>query len=138
MELDAEGRVLAMGEGHHLAVGAARGDVERALLVDMDDERVIAARLEGRRQPGEETGAVMLDLGGAAMHRGPGMDDAPAKGLADALVPEADAEDRQLAGEAAHNVDGDPGLGGRAGAFTSSSDKASLRTTLVGAPSSSK
>ena len=50
------------------------------------------------------------------MHDVPGADDASAEGLADALVAQADAEDRDLAGEAFDGGQRDARFVGRAGA----------------------
>src|SRR4051812_7380240 len=105
MELQAEGWMAAMGECHDLAVLAARRDVERLLAVEFDDQGMVAPRLDRLAQAGEQAGAVMQDARGAAMHRGAGMDHAAAEGFADALVAEADAKDRQLAGQAPHQVE---------------------------------
>src|SRR5580700_7662060 len=110
MELHAESRVPAMGERHDLAVSAPGGDLKRAVLVEFDDQRVIATGLEGTRQAGEKAATLVLDGGGAAMHRRPGVHCLSAEGFADALMAQAYAEDRQFAGEEADKFERGAGI----------------------------
>src|SRR5205814_7016064 len=58
-----------------------------------DDERVVARRLERVREAGEQTTPVVADAGRLAVHRTPGAHDAGTVRGADALVPQAYAED---------------------------------------------
>src|SRR3954453_13993128 len=62
VELHAERRQLVVTHGHHDAA-AAGGDVQAVRQVGIGDERVIAADGQRARQPGEQPGAVVLDLG---------------------------------------------------------------------------
>lgn len=55
-----------------------------------------------------------MDRAGLAVHHLAGANHITAKGLTDGLVAQADAEDRQLAGEVQDGLDGDPGLARRA------------------------
>ena len=52
----------------------------------------------------------MIDLRGLAVHEPLGVHDAAAEHLADALMPEADPEDRDLARKGADQLIGDPGI----------------------------
>src|SRR4051812_41206370 len=115
VELDAEGRQLAMAHGHQHAA-AARGGLELAGQVLVDHEAVVAGHLERVRKPVEQPFAVVLDLRRLAVHRHV-PHDAPAERLPERLVAEADAK-RRHAGlrEATHGLDRDPGLVRRAGA----------------------
>src|ERR1700674_1075931 len=61
---------------------------------------MIACRAEGVRHGAENTVPSVLYVGGLAVHHLFGMDDLAAEALADALVTEAYAEDRDLTGEA--------------------------------------
>lgn len=62
----------------------------------------------------------MVDRGNLAMHEVPGMNDPAAKGFADRLMTEADAEQRYLSGILADRRQRDAGLrrGARAGEIT--------------------
>ena len=80
----------------------------------VDDERVVAPDGQRARQAREDRPAVVLDRRRLAVHRLVA-DDAPAEGLGERLVAEADAERRHAGlGEAAHDLERDPGLVGRA------------------------
>ena len=149
MELQAECRVLAVLQCHDLALRAPGIDAQRPVLADVDDQGMISPRLERRGQPSKQARTVMLDPGGTAMHGSAGVDGPPAERLADALMPEADAEKRETARIALDEVERDAGLARRAGTgrqtiaetpFSTSASAAiaSLRTTRVTAPSSSK
>ena len=70
----------------------------------------------GDGDAGEDGPAVVLDVAGFAVHQLRRADDVAAKGRADGLMAEADAEDRHLAGHVADEVDGDAGFLRRAGA----------------------
>ncbi len=65
----------------------------------VDDQGMIAHHGEGAGQAGEYALPPVVDLGGLTVHDVPGADDVSAEGLADALVAQADAQDRDLAGE---------------------------------------
>ncbi len=65
---------------------------------------------EGVGEPGEDALAVVMDLRGLAVHQMRGRHDAAAVGLADALVPEADTEERDLPGERVDGVQADPAI----------------------------
>ena len=86
----------------------------RGQRLALDRERVIADHREALRQRGVDAAAVVAQHIGLAVHQAPRADDLAAERRADRLVAEADAEDRQLAGELADRVDADAGLGRRA------------------------
>src|SRR5689334_15040024 len=103
MELYPFHRQRLVPEPHDLvarAVGALRPGrrleaVGEALR--LHDQRVIARRRERRRQLPEHALAAMVDLRGLAMHDLARAHHLAAESLADALVAQADAEDRELA-----------------------------------------
>src|SRR5438132_1226036 len=79
-------------------------------------ERVIAHAGEGARDPGEQLVPFVHDGAGLAMHQPPGPAYPCAERLADRLVPEAHAQDRELPGQRFHEGHEDPGIGRRTGA----------------------
>src|SRR4051794_26107555 len=106
MELDAVDRQLAVADGHHVALGAARRDLE--LLRDRGcSERVVAAGLEALGQALEEPAAVVLDLTRLAVDEPLRLADLAAEGLDDHLVAEADAERRHARAEPPDELDRD-------------------------------
>src|ERR1035437_1304286 len=118
MELHALERELPVAHPHDLAVFALGGDFQAVGQAGaLDRERVIAGREERRRQPGKDALRCVADVGGLAVHHAARMHDTPAERLADRLVPQAHAEDGQLAGERAHEGHRDAGFvwGARAG-----------------------
>ena len=82
--------------------------------IGRDDERVVACSGEGAGHAGEQPEAVVLDLRRLAVDGFDVSDDAHAEAVADALVPQADAQDGHDAGEGLDDVRGDAGLVGRA------------------------
>jgi hypothetical protein len=78
------------------------------------DEGVVAGCRERRRQTREHAASIMLNRRGLAMHHAAGALDTPAEHLADGLVTEADAEDRNPAGETFDQRLGNTGLRRRA------------------------
>jgi hypothetical protein len=62
----------------------------------------------------ENADILVADVGSLAVHQSCGMNDFSAKGLPDALVAQADTEDRQLAGKAPDQRHRNAGLVGRA------------------------
>src|SRR5260221_5048507 len=112
MELNAVDRAVGMLQSHDNAVRGLCGDRQavgpaRAI----DDEGVIARRLERVGQAGEEPGATMADGAELAMHGLRRANDVAAEDLADRLMAETDAEDRKIAG-AADEVEADAGAVG--------------------------
>ena len=104
MELDALDRVLAVAEAHDRAVVGRSAVISRQSGSDdaLDDERVVAdgderAAAGRRRRPGRRGGSRLV-LPCISIGR---VDDRPAVGVADALVPEADAEQSGSSGRTA-------------------------------------
>ena len=86
---------LAVAEAHDQPVVGLGGDLEHVgQRVALDDQRVVAGRLERVGQTGEDADAVVADEGGLAVHHLRGADDLAPEHLADALEAEADAEHR--------------------------------------------
>ena len=75
------------------SVSAVTSSVVRQ-AVALDDQRVIARRLERAVDAAEHACAAVADLGELAVHRQRRAHDLAAEGLADRLMAEADAEDR--------------------------------------------
>src|SRR5690606_34010367 len=122
MELHTFDRQAAVAHAHDL-LDAAIGifgpcsdfeAVGQAFL--LDHQRVVASGIEGVRQAAEHTLPAMVDGGYLAVHDAPGANDPATEGGADGLVAEADAEQRNAAGEVFYRGDGNTRLIGRAGA----------------------
>src|SRR5215475_6947078 len=95
VELDAMHRKPPMREAHHEAIRrfGRDGKVGRQ-AVAFHYQRMIARGMEGPVDPTEDAGAVVSHLRHLAVHRHGRPHHLAAKGLADRLVAEADAEDR--------------------------------------------
>src|SRR4029434_10339554 len=103
MELNALDGELTMANTHDLAVLAFGGDIQaRGQRRSLDRERMISRRGQRVGQPGKRACTAVRDRGELAVHHALRTHDAPTERLADRLVPEADAEDRDLACEALH------------------------------------
>ena len=116
--------------------------------VALDHQRMVARRLERAVDAAEDAVALVADLGELAVHRQRRAHDLAAEGLADRLVAEADAEDRDRSARpvsirsrqmpASFGVQG-PGestIASGSAASTSSTAILSLRCTATSAPSS--
>src|SRR5204863_5469772 len=111
VELLAGHRMAHVLDGHELPVIRGRGDAEVGGQTRAgDDERVVARRQEGGWESREQATAVVLDPRRLTVHRSPGADDAGAVRRADALMTQADAQDRDRRPEPPHHVGGDPGV----------------------------
>ena len=132
MELHADSRLVPMDDGHDLAV-LARGRYPKDIreTVRSDHERVVARHVEWRRHAGEYAGAVVGHARDFPVHGAAGAHDAGAVRGADALVTEADAEDRDRGAKAADDIGRDPGLGGRAGAGRQDDVRGGRRRDLI-------
>jgi len=71
--------------------------VRQALL--FDHQGVVTGSPIGVVQAAEDAAVLVMDGGGLAVHHLAGMHDAPAKGLADGLMSQADTQDGDPAGE---------------------------------------
>src|SRR5690554_4699688 len=135
------GAVVVAGPGSHFqAVG-------QSVLVD--HQAVVTGGLQGIVQAPEHSHVVVVHRRHLAMHHLAGPDDVAAVHLADGLVAQADAQDRQFAGEVANGVHGDARLirGARARGnhqpfglqgLICSMVISSLRYTCTSAPSSAR
>ena len=94
MELDTDRGQLAVAHGHHLAVLGERRRFEH-VRQSRGGERVVAAGLEGIREPLEEPAPVVADRARLAVHELAGVADFAAADLDERLVAEADAERRR-------------------------------------------
>src|SRR6201982_1728366 len=84
-----------MRKPHHQPVLGLRGHVEIARqALALDHERMVARRIERRIDAAKYAAAAMLDLRQLAVNRDRRAHDFAAEGLADRLMPEADAKDR--------------------------------------------
>ena len=143
-------RELAVANAHDLAVlRPGRHFQSGRQRFALDGERVVARGGEGAGQAAEDARVGVMHRGSLAMHELAGMHDPAAEGGADRLVAEADAEQRQLAGEGLDRRHRDAGLGRRAGsgeitirsgfrAAIPSTVISSLRKTRTSSPSSPK
>ncbi len=77
---------------------------------------MIAGRLERRVDAAENSAAAMADLGQLAVHRYRRPHYLAAEGVANRLMAQADAEDRDFGGNRRDQIETDAGLLGRAGA----------------------
>src|SRR5207342_3014372 len=106
MELHALDLEAHVANSHDLAVLGPRGHLElRRAARALDRERMVARRIIGRGQPREDTLARVVDARDLAVHQGLRVHDLAAVGLADRLVAEADAEERQASREAPDHVE---------------------------------
>ncbi len=114
--LDAFDRERLVAQAHDLPVVRHGADLEavreRGLV---DGQGVVAHRLEVLGEALEEAAAVVVDAAGLAVHQALGGNDASAESLRDGLVPEADAEEGDLAGERRDRGEGHAGGIGVAG-----------------------
>ena len=105
---------------HYLAVGGLGGNLEAVgKSCPLHGERMVAHRLEALREPLEDALPVVAYAARLAVHQRLRADDAPAERLRDRLMPEADAEDRNLPRERLNRGERDAGGVGiaRAGGY---------------------
>ena len=133
MELDAVDRKFAMAQAHDFLLLGPRGDFEnRGKCLPLHEERMVARGLEGRRQPGEDSGAVVMDRRGLSVHEPIRAHDVTAVHVADTLVAEAHAEQRDRRSEAADDFARDARLVRRAGAGRNADARGLHRRDFVG------
>src|SRR5580692_11502279 len=97
MELHAPDRKPDVPQGHHNAVRGPRDFPQLRRQRLADDERMIADRAESAGHPREQFVAIVQNFGGASMHWLGRLDYTAAKVLSDALVSQADADQREIA-----------------------------------------
>src|SRR3984893_19125074 len=99
MELHAFDRIALVPETHHLALGRARAYFETVRhRACFDQQRMVAHRLERILESLENGLAVMDYRRGLAMHQAPRASHRRAESLADALMAQAYAQNRDLPG----------------------------------------
>src|SRR5690348_9942907 len=110
MELDALDRKPFVPQSHdHAALGLG-GDFETTgKAFALDDQRVVARAGERILEAPVDAAAVVADRRGLAVHQTLRADHAAAENLADRLVTEADAENRNAAGKARDRFASDAG-----------------------------
>ena len=121
MELHAEQREPLVADAHDLAAAVRRvapgADLELVgKRVGLDHQAVVAGGGERVFQAFVQVAVVVVDLVGLAVHQPAGADDLRPERLADRLVPQAHAQQRNLPGKALDARHGNAGLVGRAGA----------------------
>ncbi len=116
MELHADGGILPVTQAHHLAFRRASAHFQAVRQRLGDDERMVASGRQRRRQSAEDALPVVDHRRHFAVHQSPGPHHPPAKGLADGLMPQADAQNRQAGSKALDQGQRDAGVVGRAGA----------------------
>ena len=113
MELHAFDRHGRVANAHQLVAIGPGGYFELCRKrVALQRERVVARRRERVRQAVVNALAVVVDRAGLAVHEAFRANDRPAERLPDALMTEADAEDRDGAGEAVYELDTHAGFVG--------------------------
>ena len=115
VELHALDGVLPMSDTHHLAGVRLGGDLQAVRhRLALDDQRVVATRLERAGQAGEDPLAVVVDHGGLAVHQPAGAHHLAPERFADGLVAQAHAQDRDAPGEVPDHLHREAGFLGRA------------------------
>ena len=118
MELDTEQWSHVMLDCHRYSVVCSSRNREFCRKTRfLDDQGVVPADTQRGGQAFEEIRAGMLDQRRSAMHRFGSPDDFSAQGRGDRLMPETDAEHRNRIAQLANQLDRDPRLSGRAGAW---------------------
>src|SRR5277367_4279576 len=116
MKLHALNRIFLMTKPHNRAIRRTRRDFKRtrqALLGH--DQRMVARACHWIPQAVEDRLAVVLYFARLAMHQLPRANNIAAKRSANRLMPKADAKNRHLASESAHDVDRDARIVRRTG-----------------------
>ena len=119
MELDAPMRPFPVREAHHRPVGRPRAALDDVGERVVDPQRVVTDRSEALRDPGEQRRLVVEHRADPPVDRPGRPDDRAAVDVREALVSEADTEDRQVGGRQRVRTDpevprslGRPGAGG--------------------------
>ena len=101
MELHSLHRELAMAQRHNFAIVAFGRDLERRRKgTSLDDQRVVSAGFERRRQIRKKRASVMPDHGCFSMHEAGSADHLSAIRFGDALMSKANAQDGNFGAEA--------------------------------------
>ena len=117
VELHALDGQRLVADAHDFAVVGPRGDVEAVgQRLALDGQRMVTGAGQRVGQALEDADILVVHRRNLTVHQLLGMHDPAAEGLADRLVAEADAEQRNLAGEFADRRPRNAGLGRGAGA----------------------
>lgn len=105
VELNAPGRMLTVFDPHDLTAVGPGDDLEifrdrRAL----DDQRMIAGRLKRIFNPLKKRVLGMVDHGSLTMHDPAGPDNVASENMAEALMSQANTEDRKFPAESPDDV----------------------------------
>jgi hypothetical protein len=115
VKLHALDRERPVPHTHDLAILRLGGDREACRnRLALDDQRVVARRSETIRDFREHALAIVADARDLAVHHVLRPHHFAAERLADRLVAQAHAQDRDLPGQAPEQLEGDSGLGRRA------------------------
>src|SRR5215469_7826559 len=115
VKLHAVHRQLSMRKPHHQAVLGFGSEMKIARhALALDHQGMIARRFERRVDAAKHAGAAMLDVRQLAVNRDRRAHDLAAERLADRLMPQTDAEDRNALARGRDERKADAGLVGRA------------------------
>lgn len=116
VKLDAPDGEFFVGEPHDLALFSLGGNFETIRQArTLDKKRVVARGLHRIGQAFENIGVAVLHGAGLAMHETISANDLASEVLPNALMPEADAEERLLSGKGLDHGEADACLVGRTG-----------------------
>ncbi len=116
MELHAIDGLGFVSDSHDETIVALGADLEiNGSAFAIDDQRMVARRLERPVQAAEKPLGVVADARHFPVHRVGRPHHVAPESLADRLMAEADAEDRRRAARGAHEVEADAGFVRRAG-----------------------
>ena len=111
MELDAFERIALVAHSHDLILIGPGDDLELVRQrAGLDHQAVISRRLERVGKAAIDPPAVVMDPRRLAVHDPAGSDDLGAQGMSDALMAQADAQERDPGREPRDDVVRDPGL----------------------------
>jgi len=112
VELHAVQGPSLVADAHDLPFRGPRGHFEVGVCPRFffDDQRVVTRRVERIAEAGEDASAIVVDRRNFPVHDPGVADDLAAEGMADALMPEADAEDRYRRREFLKYIVGNPGF----------------------------
>src|ERR1700687_5133235 len=112
MKLHAFDREFLVSEAHDFVFGGARADFQNGReRIGIDDQRMIAHRVERTREASEDRIAIVNHRRSLAMHQARSAHNLAAEHLSDALMAEAAAENRPSAPHLAQYLQRDPRLG---------------------------
>lgn len=116
MKLDAPDRKRLVAEGHDLAFFGVGGHFQAVgERLALDEKRVVAGGGERVFDVLEKFSTVVANRGRFSMHEFGSANDFSAEMLGDALVPEADAEERHFSGKGGNHREADSSFAGGTG-----------------------